>query len=115
MGVPWAKRPIAFDRIVTQSAVTSTGIGSEVNLGQGVTQHSLEVVTSDTGWSVALQGSLSGGSSSWNTLITAAASSAGVSGGITISTGSIVVTKIRTSLVSKSSDNPVTAYVGVVR
>ena len=118
LNTPSGRRLSSFDAITGTSAATSTGIGTPVNLGAAYSRHSLEVVCSDTGWSVQLQGSLSGGSSSWAVLTTASASSNGT-GAITSSTQSgfagLPITRVRTVVTSKSSANTLDAVIAVVQ
>ena len=114
------RRLTSFTAITGASAATSTETGTPVNLGAAYSKQSLEVVTSDTGWIVQLQGSLSGGSSSWMVLTTHAASSDN-SGDIKFARSTAAgftgfpITRVRTVVTSKSSANELDAVIAVVQ
>jgi len=112
------RRVVSFPALTSNNAATTAGIGTAHNLGAAYSRSSVEVVTSDTGWIVQLQGSLSGGSSSWQILATHAASSDS-SGDLKSSTNAgllgLPVTRVRSVIVSKSSDEALTSVIGIVQ
>jgi len=105
--VPSGRRLVEFDAIVAQSSATSTGVGTEINLGGGYSNHSMQVVTAASSFSVYLEGSLAGASSDWVTMGIVATSSGAASGSITTSTeqglAGFTVTRVRARIVSMPS------------
>lgn len=104
MSVPFGKRGVEFPAILAQSSANSTGNGTEVDLGQGFSNHSMQVVTAASSFVVNLEGSIAGGSSDWATMGIIATSSGGVSGSIVTSTEqgitSFAVTRVRARIVT---------------
>src|SRR3990172_2867638 len=99
-----AKRSFVLPEMRAQTAASSTGVGTEFPLGAGFSNFGIEVVkTSSTrNTAVQLQGSISGGSSSWKTLINWGCSSGNVTGDIkTFSSAPYVY--VRAPLVTVSS------------
>jgi len=106
MTVPWGKRAVKFDAIVTQTSANSTSAGTAVgvNLGQGFSRQTMQVITAASSFAVYLQGSIAGGSSAWVTMGIIATSSGDASGAIVTSTQQGVaawsVTRVRTQVVT---------------
>lgn len=104
MTVPWGKRSVEYDAIVAQSSATSTGNGTEINLGQGFSNHSMQIISAASSFAVYLEGSIAGGSSDWSTMGIIATSSGGASGSIVTSTEQGItafsVTRVRARLIA---------------
>lgn len=106
-----SRKVSALAELQAHSAASSTSNGTEFNLGGGYNTFSLEVTHATTVCSVALQVSLSGGSSSWTTILTWAASSD--SSGDIKGYSSGAYTRIRAPLTAVSSSGSANVYLAV--
>jgi len=107
-----SRRAYLLPEMRAHTSAASTGTGIEFPLGGGFDNFGIEVVKTATtrGYAIQLQGSISGGSSSWKTLVTWATSGGQVSGDIR-TFSSAPYTYVRAAIVTAASSETASVWI----